>query len=744
MFGFWIEMNVQLPAQENEKKEYPPAMNYSITEAVSKIKIDGLLDEEAWQKATNIDLPFEWLPGDNTPSIVKTECLVTFSKSNLYIAFRCFDPEPRKIRAHLMNRDSIDTFILDDHVSFMIDSFNDELRAYQFRINPLGVQADAIFSPIEGFEDFSWDAIWYSAGKITDYGYTVEIAIPFNQLRFNKKQGQQTWGFSAERSYPRTARHRMTTHVRARDRNCILCQFNKITGFHGITPGRNIEFDPTLTLHRTDQQNMNDFPNGQMKTGTIKAEPGITAKWGVTPNLILNTTINPDFSQVEADVAQLEVNTRFALRYPEKRPFFLESADYFLTPLEVMFTRTVYDPVWGVKATGKAGKNVLAFFAAQDKYNNLLFPSNQGSSSASVKKDVYGGVLRYRRDVGAGSTLGLLYTGRLAKDYYNHVVGIDGFFQISRTKNISVQFLRSQTQYPGEISSDYGQRTGAFGGNAFSLRFDHFDRNLNYQLQYQDLAPGFRADYGFIPRVDFRRMEAVFTPVIWGKQGDWFDRIFFTFRGDRITDHNNKLSNQEIEIFLQYNGPLQSVFQQNFVRAKEFYNGKIYDLNRFDSFFELKPIGGMDIIVFARVGDTVDYDNSRPARMVLLNPAVEFSLGRHVNIKLDHIFERLSRQGNEIYTANLLQARFIYNFNIRTFVRAIIQYTDIDRNTGLYEFPIDPETKELFTQFLFSYKINPKTVLFIGYSDNHLGYQGIDLKRTDRTFFFKIGYALVL
>ena len=146
-----------------------------------------------------------------------------------------------------MDRDDTDTLILDDHVSFMIDSFNDERRAFQFRVNPMGVQADANFSESEGYEDFSWDAIWNAAAKITDWGWAVEVAIPLSQLRFRDSDGPQTWGFSAERSWPRDARHRMTSHPRSRNVNCILCQFNKLTGFEGITPGRNIELDPTFT-----------------------------------------------------------------------------------------------------------------------------------------------------------------------------------------------------------------------------------------------------------------------------------------------------------------------------------------------------------------------------------------------------------------------------------------------------------------------------------------------------------------
>ncbi|MCP5102015.1 MAG: carbohydrate binding family 9 domain-containing protein, partial [bacterium] len=689
-----------------------------------------------------IKIIYEWTPGDNIPAPVKTECLVTFDKSKLYIAFKCFDPEPGKIRAHLMDRDSMDTFVQDDNVGFMLDTFNDERRAFQFRVNPLGVQADAIFSEMEGYEDFSWDAIWKSAGKITGFGYVVELAIPFNQLRFPRGKGVQTWGFEANRSYPRTVRHRMTSHVIDRNRDCNLCQFNKLTGFAGISPGKNIEITPTLTAGRTD--NREDFPGGAMAAGEIDVQPGITARWGITPNLMLNAAVNPDFSQVEADVAQLEVNTRFALRYPEKRPFFLESADLFLTPMEAVFTRTVYDPVWGAKLSGKVGKNALGFFAAQDRYNNLVFPSNQGSAVAALEENVLGGVFRYRRDVGEGSTMGLLYTGRSSDNYYNHVAGVDGFFRLTKTKTVNVQYLHSRTDYPGEVAQSYGQEDEPFDGHALYAQFKHRGRNMYYLFQYEDFSTGFRADSGFIPRVDMRKMIGMIHPVIWGKEGGWFERIGLRVLGTNITDGHNNLTDRDLEFAASINLPLQTYVFSAFHIQKEFFNGITYDKNRVEFLMEMKPVGGLRYTIYSAFGDAIDYTNSRPAKSLLLNPSVEFGIGKHLNLNVNHLFERLSLDGEKIYTANLLQAKLIYNFNVRTFARVILQYTDINRNPDLYPDSVEPETNAFFTQFLFSYKINPQTVLFLGYSDNQLGFRGIDITRTDRTFFLKLGYALVM
>ncbi len=736
-FILWIAA-MGLAAQE--KRPLPPSPRYEIAPATGKIKVDGVLDEEAWKNCQAIKLPTEWAPGENTPAPVDTDCLVTYDRHNIYLAFRCYDPEPSKIRAHLMDRDAIDTFVMDDHISFMLDTFNDERRAFQFRVNPLGVQADANFSEQEGYEDFSWDAIWSSAARITASGYDVEIAIPFHQLRFKKSTGKQVWGFSAGRSWPRTDRHRMESHPRDRNRNCLLCLFNKISGLEDISPGNNLEFDPTLTVQRSDSRP--DFPEGDMEAGKVEAEPGLTAKWGVTPNLILNAAVNPDFSQIEADVAQLDVNTRYALYFAEKRPFFLEGADIFLTPFEAVFTRTVADPLWGAKMTGKVGKGALGFFMARDRINNLIIPSNQGSEVVSLDEDVFGGVFRYRRDIGNSSTLGVLYTGRSGGDYYNHVGGIDGFFRLGKKDQIKFQYLHSQTRYGEEVASAFGQDDNSFPGNAFYAEYVHQTRSWFIYGAYNDKGKDFRADSGFVNRVDTRMLDSQVQYTFWGKPGGWFNSIYFWVRAYRTTDHDGLLTDSRVALGGGYEGPLQS-YATIIARAnREYYAGTLYNVDDLYAEIYFKPFKGFSFGVYANPANAVDYSNERPARRLLFGPYLEAGLGRHINLNLNHSMERLSSDGQRTYTANLLQAKLIYNFSVRAFTRAILQYRDVDRDPARYSSTVGSQSRSLFTQLLFSYKLNAKTVVFLGYSGQLLGDQDIDLTRSDRTFFLKLGYAL--
>ena len=732
-----------LAAQDDEESPPLTAPSFHALRASSDIRIDGILDEPAWAEATPIPIQWEWFPGDNLEPPVATEAFITYDNRNVYVAWLAHDPDPSQIRANLMDRDSINTFVQDDHVTLMIDFFNDERRAFQFRINPLGVQADAIFSQVEFVEDFSWDIIWDSAGKINAEGYVVEVAIPLNQIRFPKTDGEQTWGVELGRSYPRTVRHRMSANPRDRDNNCVLCQINKVTGFEGLQPGLNLELDPTLTGTRTDR--LDGYPDGNLENDVQEADPGITGRWGITPSLTLNATINPDFSQVEADAIQLDVNQRFALFYEERRPFFLEGIDFFTTPVDAVFTRTVANPDWGLKLSGKAGRNGGGVFVTRDTVNNLLIPSNQGSAFASVDQDVDGGVFRYRRDIGANSTLGVLYTGREADDYHNRVGGLDGFFRLSPTNEVRFQYLRSDTLYPESIASAFDQPFRSFDGDAIFAEYQHNSRKWIGAVSYEDYDPLFRADFGFVPRVDFRTAEGEITRRFWGEPDDWYTEWRLGFQYERTEDHSGQLTDEELDLQATLLGPYQSIGQVSVERNTTFFGGTLYDdLWRAEAYFEIQP-GPVGLFsLYLDYGDGVDFDNNQPADELVLNPFVELKLGRHVNAQLLHIYQSLDVAKGRLSTANLTQLRLVYNFNVRAFIRAVVQYRSVERDPDLFTYPVDPKTETLFSQLLFSYKVNPLTVIFVGYSDNYLGFSDINLTQTDRTLFIKLGYAWIL
>lgn len=731
-------------ANANAAPDPGPARSFTATRATGAITIDGELDDPGWADALVFDLPYEWNPGDNATPPVTTDFLLTYDDKHLYAAWRAHDPDPSAIRAHIMDRDEVGTLVQDDHVVLMVDTYNDERRAFQFRVNPLGVQAEAIFSE-DGIEDFSFDLIWDSAGKINDRGYVIEIAIPFDQLRFPRTEGAQTWGFDVGRSYPRSVRHRISASPRDRGNTCLLCQATKVTGFADLEPGRNLEIVPTVTGSRTEARA--PFPNGDFESQGDDSEAGVSVRWGMTPSLTLNATVNPDFSQVEADVAQLAVNNRFALFFPEQRPFFLEGVDIFDTPVNAVFTRTVADPDWGLKLSGKEGKNGIGVFVAQDTVNNLLLPSNQRSRVTSRQDDVLSGVLRYRRDVGTGSSVGVLYAGREGdrEDYRNDVYGADAFVRIDDANTLRLQYLRSDTRYPQAVADNLGQPTGDFSGDAIFADWNHGSRHWNGSLEYISYDEGFRADSGFVSRVDVERVNGFVERRFYGGDDHWWNRANIGVFSTRVQDQAGTLTDQVIDLFANVSGPLQSFLEVSLERNRERFGGILHeDLTRVQVFGSFQPSGRLRLSMFVDTGDVVDFFNNQPADQLVLEPSAEVKLGQHINVKLDHRRQTLDVPGGELFTANLSQLRVVYNVNVRMFVRVILQRFDITRTTSLFPTAITPDEEELFTQLLFSYKLNPQTVLFAGYSDNRFGDDNLSLTQADRTVFVKLGYAWTL
>ncbi|MDQ1351641.1 MAG: hypothetical protein QG657_1946 [Acidobacteriota bacterium] len=706
----------------------------------ARIHVDGRLDEPFWQKALVLELKYEITPGENIPPPVQTEVLLIYTDNYLYAAFRAFDPEPSAIRAVYTDRDNIYDH---DFVGLVLDTFNDERRTYDFYCNPFGIQNDGSETS-QGWVE--WDAIWDSAGRITSDGYIVEIAIPFSTLRFQRKKGDQVWGIDAIRSYPRNVRHCISLFPKDRNNNCYMCQFEKLIGFDGAKPGKNLEFDPTISTLST--QKRNPFSTGGFVNNT-KVEPGLTARWGFTSNLTFSATVNPDFSQVEADVAQLDINTQFALYYDEKRPFFMEGADIFDMPLDAVYTRSLADPDWGVKLTGKEGGHSIGFYSVQDHFTNLLFPGSQYSNTTSLNMKTIGSVLRYRLDVGKASTVGLLVTDREGEhqdgeNYFNRLAGFDAFWRFNTKKFIKLQFLTSRTQYPGAVIDDYGQPGEPFSGSALDFMFRHESRNFGYYATYRQVSPGFRADLGFIPQVGYRKAAATMIFASWKNPGHWYTFINAIPSFEYEVDFNDKLIYKTFKVTSYYMGPLQTQIAMEARFGKQSFMGKIFTINRGEFYISLQPSGSLTLSFDAIYGDQIDLDNIRPATQLFFAPALKFKMGRHLYIGLDHIFERLNVDLGRLYTANVSNLRLVYQFNARTFLRTILQYVDYNYNVANYLIPIDPRFKHLFTQVLFSYKINPQTVLFLGYSNNYYGDQTLPLTRANHTFFLKIGYALVL
>ena len=386
--------------------------DYNIPRIHSRPNIDGVLAAGEWDQAIRIAVNIETSPAENMPADVTAEALIMEDGAVLYVAFIANDYEIDQIRAFYRDRDDIGR---DDRVGIVLDTFNDERRAYEFFVNPFGVQADSIFDDVNQRNDDSWNAIWDSAGQITATGYSVEMAIPLKQLRFTPSQGLQTWGINLVRNYPRNRDNRISNTPLDRNISCYLCQISKADGFANLTISRNLEIIPTMTAIAVE----NRAAAGWDRDG-VDPEGSLDVRWGISQNLYLNATINPDFSQVEADSPQLDINNTFSLFFPERRTFFLDGADYFDSFQNLVHTRNIADPRFGAKLTGKSGAHSYGLLAANDTSTSFLIPRSLGSrvaSLADLESEV--AIARYRYDIFENSTIGALITDRSGDDYNN-------------------------------------------------------------------------------------------------------------------------------------------------------------------------------------------------------------------------------------------------------------------------------------------------------------------------------------
>ncbi|MEC7079515.1 MAG: DUF5916 domain-containing protein, partial [Pseudomonadota bacterium] len=505
---------------------------YEIPRTTSKPVINGEIDEQEWADALSISITVETEPGENVPAEVATEGFVMEDGETLYVAFVAEDPRPEQIRAFYRDRDLLWD---DDWVAVILDTFNDERRAFEFYVNPLGVQADDIFDDVNQRTDEAWDAIWDSAGQITNSGYLVEMAIPLRQLRFSPQDGPQTWGLNLLRYYPRDRETNLSVIPIDRNVSCYLCQMSKADGFADLEPGINVVAIPTLVAASSETR---DPADGEWLGGDADPQGSFDLRWGVTQDTYLNATLNPDFSQVEADVAQLDINQTFSLFFPERRTFFLDGSDYFDTFRNLVYTRNIASPEYGAKITGKNGPHTFGLLAANDESTSFIVPRSLSSRIATLadeKSDV--AIARYRFDIFQNSTVGALVTNREGNGYRNRVSSIDTTLRPTEQDTIYLQAMHSESEYPQQIQDNYGQ-AAELNDNSLAIEYQHNDRNWDWRIGHYDWGKDFRADLGFINRVDYVYQVATIGHTWWWSGDSFFNRIRLAADYDRTEDQS--------------------------------------------------------------------------------------------------------------------------------------------------------------------------------------------------------------
>ena len=494
--------------------------------------IDGKLDDEVWKSASLFKDFVQYRPVDLVAPSHPTEVRIGYDSRFLYVAFRAYD-EPGKVRATVAKRDAV---FDDDWVGIWLDTFNDGRRAYELIFNPLGVQADAIFT--EGInEDFSVDIVMESKGTLLQDGYAVEVAIPFKSLRYEAGKGKR-WGLQLMRTIKRLNNEQSAWMPISKDNSSLLGQSGHITGLEGVSTERTIEIIPSLTVsqegRRTPtitsaqrafaqaQGGREPDDRGRFLNEPIGIDPGVSVKLGVTPTMTLDFTYNPDFAQVEADATVVTANQRFPIFFEEKRPFFLEGKEIFETLLSAVHTRSIVDPDYAFKFTGKRGRNTFGVMLASDNApgnlgdddrdfvratNNLSsvddpilraqLQSERDSILNVLDKNATVGVLRVKRDIGKEGHIGFLGTTSNFVDKYNHVMGGDVRYRLNKQTVFWAQALGSVSHRPFFYAEEAGTFDRKERGLAYAYNLDSSGRNWGWTYSAVGRSRFFRADVGF-------------------------------------------------------------------------------------------------------------------------------------------------------------------------------------------------------------------------------------------------------
>ena len=712
--------------------------------------IDGRLDDEAWAVAAHITEFVQISPLDGAPGSEATEVFIAYDNTNIYLGFHAHYANPDMLRANRSDRDRTPG---DDAFVIYIDPFLDQQRAYVFSVNAYGVQGDAIlsarsgggfgggggdggprgfFGPPRG--DRTWDTLFESGGRVVQDGFTAEMAIPFKSLRYPRRGGNRPhrWGLQIARRI-RGKNETVVWSPVHRDVAGFLPQMGVLDGMTGLSTSRNIEILPTFTAVQFGSLDA----AGSFRNDRARPEGGVNFKYGVTSNLTADVTYNPDFSQIESDRPQIEVNQRFDLFYPELRPFFLEGAEIFQFrgPVNLVHTRTIVDPRYGAKLTGKAGNTTIGVMYANDEapgYDDEVIDRAAGQSAQTF-------VGRMRYDLYSESYVGAIVTSREFAGSSNQVAGLDSNFRLGNTHSFGVRAVGTQ-----DTDLD-GLETSGFLIDA-SIRST--GRNLSYFLAHYALSPEFQTDVGFVRRTDQR---ATFGNIGYA----WWPENWIVSWGPSITymrGHNfgGILDDEQYRASVNFSFMNNIRFDADLRREMERFGGINFHKTRFSYMGVSSASRRLSFGIGSNGGDQVYYDEERPylgrdfGWRGFLNLRFVSRWSTRINIDTNRFVNVTARDADElVFDVNIFRAMTTYQFTDRLLFRNISEYHSFDQRLNL--------------NFLLTYRINAGTVFYVGYDDRYqqgdlierdANGDGIDdryfpttsMLRTNRAFFTKLQY----
>jgi hypothetical protein len=706
------------------------------------IKIDGDLSDAAWRAATPVEKFYEIEPGDNVEPPVKSVGYLLYDDRFLYVGLDFQDPEPGKIRAPLGDHDAISGISMDFGGVFL-DSLDTGRTGVEFFVTAANVQFDAVTDDASG-ENPSPDFFWDSAAKIDSHGWTAEMRIPFSSLRY-KRGDPQRWRIIFFRNYPRSFRHQITSVSFPRGTNCTMCRAGGLTGLEHLPSGSHLVAAPYVSASASARP-AGDVAGAPLESGSPHGRAGLDVKYSPNAGTAFDATIKPDFSQIESDTAQISANERFALFFPEKRPFFLEGVDLLQTPLQAVYTRTITDPDWGTRITGSGGGVRYTALVARDAGGGtVIIPGVNGSDSAPQDFASIVAIGRVKKGLGR-SFVGGLATAREATDEraYNRVAGPDFEWRPNAADAITGQWLFSDTRTPNQpdVADEWNGQTTT--GRALQSYWTHNTRHLDWFGRYTDITRGFRADTGFVPQVGYRE---AFLSTGWSvhPKGRISRERTFVNAQYQVDDTGSVITENVqpgLGMDTRWNGFIQLRYTFDRTRADAVLIGR----QQFGYTVRFSPTRRIALLAAdSTMGQDIDFANARPARGITLNlqaalqPTDHLALDVIQNLRSLHV-DVASAQGR-LFLQRVSRVKVTYTFTSRLFVRAIGQYVATTRDPSLYTVPVDPRSGDFSGSALFAYKLNWQSVIFVGYGDDRTLLPAGDLVPVDRQFFAKLSYA---
>jgi hypothetical protein len=718
-----------------------PARTLHIPRVTTPPTLEDYLDGTPRAEEAAVTTFVQREPGDGVPGSQPTEAYLSYDEHHLYVIFIARDSEPDRVRASLTRREG---FSNNDSVGLMLDTFQDRRRAYLFIVNPLGVQLDGVTTDGARDDDYTFDTVWASRGRLTPFGYVVWMAIPFKSLRFSSAT-DQSWGIALTRSINRSNEAVFWPFITRRLSGAVR-QLATATGIREISPGRNYQFIPYAAF--TGSRFL-DVDRPAFETDG-DARVGVDSKVVIKDAFTLDLTLNPDFSQVESDEPQVTINQRFEVFFPEKRPFFIENAAYFETPINLFFSRRIADPQLGARLTGKKGGWTVAALAMDDRA-----PAERLPPADPAHDDRAGiGVLRVQKDLPRQSTIGMIATTSRFASAENHVAAVDGRYSLSDTWVISGQ---------AAVSDARGRAGDARAGAAYSVFLDRTGRNWGAFLQYQDISPDFRAPLGFVNRVDLRRLFP-FIRYTWFPGRHGIVSIRPELSGSLLWDHGGTLQDWETSAELQFELKGQTQVEAAYEETMERFGGTEFRKHGASFRFETGWLDWMETSLELERGREINFfpaggllpflaDATLADLSLTLKPTARLQLNQR------YLFTRLAGRdgtpgvttGDAIVSNHIWRSRASYQFTRRLSLRAIADYSAVLPDSDL----IDLEREKRFTtDVLLTYLFNPWTAVYVGYTDAYGNLEidplsGDRLRPTESVFhstgrqlFVKVSYLL--